>query len=138
MINEELEENRKFIYVHFENHGKYTVKVAKVLARKIKPDGNEGELGPWEVIYLGEGINSGATDGVNVFEEYVEFGFSFDIQWGEDWPYSGCFWTANDGIIENGIRISVGGESRDSTLHIYVDSEIVVDECNSAHEELIG
>lgn len=138
---EELEKrkNRHF-QVDMSNSGKYTVKTAKFLTRRIigVKDG-EFELGPWEVLYLGENLAPGWSDGFWLTADCAEFGFSFNTLYGEDWPYSDCFWTVNDRLVEKYILIYVGGkESRLPTISICVDDELVVDKCNSPGREMIG
>lgn len=137
---EELEKrkNNRF-HVEFENAGEYVVKTAKILTRRIigiKDD--EYELGPWEVVYCEDEIAQGVKNYIDLTGECAELGFSFDVKWGEDWPYSDCFWSINNDPIKSHVDICVGGKSRVPWIHIYVDGLKVVDKCNSPGREIIG
>ena len=137
---EELEKRKEEqINVSFYNSGKYTVRTAKLLTRKIigvKDD--EYELGPWEVAFLAENLVPGCSDDVWLKGDCTEFAFSFNPLRGEDWPYSDCFWKINDGPIRHAEIYMGGKESRQPTICIYVDSNKVVDKCNSPGREIIA
>ena len=68
------------------------------------------------------------TDGdqeIFIDNDYVEFGFEFDISDGTDWPYSDVFWTAANSareVVED-IYIEMGGAIRTATLDIYVNGK---------------
>lgn len=128
-----------FKFYHFYIEGKYETRKARIYAKRITGIQNdEYELGPWETIYSGENLNSGTWEDVCVTRDYAEFGFSYDIAWGEPWPYSGCFWTIDNGEVKDGIYISVFGETRNPKMFIDVDHNRVVSECNSPGRDLIG
>ena len=89
------------------------------------------KLGAWKKLMDEE-------EGSKSFEiggEYAEFGFSFDIYRGTDWPYSGVFYTADKGAASK-INIEWGGACRTAWIEIKVDDKTVVDNTNcSSHSE---
>ena len=61
-------------------------------------------------------------------DDYVEFGFEFDIYLGTNWPYSDVFWTAEDSAREKVeyIWIEMSGSARYAEIYIYVNDKKVV------------
>ena len=49
--------------------------------------------GSWTCVFYG---GSAGDFEYYIDDDYVEFGFEFDILWGKTWPYSNVFWTISD------------------------------------------
>ena len=96
----------------------------------VNEDGSY-KLGPWEKL-----LDETTGNKERYFKgKYAEFGFSFDISWGTDWPYSDVFWTVDNGAAKE-IKIEWGGGVRTAWIEITVDDKKVVDDTNcSSHSE---
>ena len=102
------------IKVSISDRGSYTTKERNFYARKAG--------GGWER----HSQNSGTF---YVSDDYVDFGFEFDISSGTYWPYSGVFWTASNGEAGE-IIIEVGGGVRTATIDIYVNGNKIFHDGN--------
>ena len=60
---------------------------------------------------------------LDIDDDYVEFGFEFDIVGGVNWPYSKVFWKAEQSMEDpvDNIFIYMDGTSLNPDLHIYVN-----------------
>ena len=94
----------------------YSLEAQRVYARKAG--------GSW-VCVLDE-TNGDHTKYID--DDYVEFGFEFDVVAGRDWPYSGVFWTASDSSREKveDIYIEMTGTTYDVDLKIDVNGRTIV------------
>ena len=126
-------ENRGPIRVKTNAANWYVTKHQKLYGRPIIGVNDDGsyQLGAWENL-----MNEGTGDKSKIFNgKYAEFGFSFDITAGTDWPYSDVFWTSNQGVASD-ISIEWGGTCRTSWIKIDVDGQEVVHNTNcSSHNE---
>ena len=126
-------EKREPISVKTDCANWYVTKHQKFYGRPIVGVDEEGnlKLGAWKKLMdEGEGSKSFEIGG-----EYAEFGFSFDIYRGTDWPYSEVFYTADKGAASK-INIEWGGACRTAWIEIKVDDKKVVDNTNcSSHSE---
>ena len=86
-------------------------------------------LGEWEKLF-----EEGDKDmNVAISANYVEFGYSFDIKGGTDWPYSGIFWQGSTDEIRS-IKIVTGGGCRTASINIKVNGMTVLNYGNcSSH-----
>lgn len=126
-------EKREQIEVKTDPGTAYATKHQRFYARPIIGLNEDGtfKLGAWErLMNESTGNQKFYVDG-----KYAEFGFSFDISWGTDWPYSGVFWKAEQGAVEK-IFIEWGGGCRTAWIEITVDDTKIVDNTNcSSHSE---
>lgn len=111
--------SRSDIRVNIRKPGWYALNCSNLYARK--PGGT------WEKVY-----NNDKDSPFTISNEYVEFGFEFDITWGTDWPYSNVFWTEkkSESMRVNTIDICMGGAVRNSYITIHVNGNPVVDVTN--------
>lgn len=126
-------ETRKRIHVSTDSAYGYRTKHQKFYARPIRAvkENGEFELGGWEKLM----DESSGDHSFNISGKYVEFGFSFDIVGGTDWPYSDVFWTIDNGVADN-ISIDWGGTCRMANIEIKVNGSRVVKKSNcSSHRE---
>ena len=126
-------EKRGNIIVKTDSANAYATKHQKFHGRPVIGVNEDGsfKLGPWEKLMDEEGGNKSLT----VKGKYAEFGFSFDIVWGTDWPYSDVFWTADMGAAKD-IYIEWGGTVRNAWITIKVNGKEVVNNTNcSSHDE---
>lgn len=126
-------EKREQITVKTDPATAYATKHQKFYARPIIGINEDGtlQLGKWEKLM----DESTGNQKFKIDGKYAEFGFSFDIVWGTDWPYSNVFWKAEQGAVEN-IFIEWGGGVRTAWIEITVDDDKVVDNTNcSSHDE---
>ena len=74
----------------------------------------------WDVVL---DKNEGESE-IFIDDDYVEFGFEFDIWGGSKWPYSDVFWTADDSAKEtvDYIWIEMTGGAITSNIDIYVNN----------------
>ncbi len=115
------------IHIATDSATLYGTKHQRLYGKRITSIKSNGEpiLSGWERIIDAEsGDKSIYVDG-----SYVEFGFSFDIVWGTDWPYTGPFWSLKDGPAKD-IRIEWGGTVRCAWIKITVDGREVVHNTN--------
>ena len=121
-------EERK-INVKIDLGGGYFVKKQDFYARKITGIDINGNyiLGSWEKIReVGDDDQS-----FWLSANYVEFGYSFDIRGGTNWPYSGIFWKGSTDEIQS-INITTGGTCRNASITIKVDGKQVLHHGNCA------
>ena len=126
-------ERRGKIHVFIDDAGDYFTKHIKFYAKEIKGIDNNGnyKLGNWVCIRDADGGDQDFW----ISGKYGEFGFSFDITWGTDWPFSSPFWSINQGIAKD-IFIDLRGEARTADITIKVNNNTVVHETNcSSHSE---
>ena len=134
------------ITVHLGRSQWFEAKSAKLYGRQVKGFDANGNyiLGPWELIH------DGAKEFHHKFEirgTYVMFGYTLDVIWGTDFPYSGVFWD-NTGARMNSIYIDYGGGCRNVNIKImavYTEAgdnyktekkrEVVNEKNCSAHKE---
>ena len=111
--------NRSDIRVNIRKPGAYALNCSNLYARKSG--------GTWEKVY-----NNDKDSPFTISNEYVEFGFEFDITWGTDWPYSNVFWTEkkSESMRVNTIDICMGGALYNSYITIHVNGNPVVDVTN--------
>lgn len=126
-------ETRKEVKFKTNNGGAFRCKSQKLYGRPITGVDDKGnlQLGGWEKLMdESTGDQSRTLDG-----KYAEFGFSFDVASGTDWPYTGVFWTLDKGAAED-IEISWGGAVRNVWVKINVNgNEIFSDSDCSSHDE---
>lgn len=126
-------EKRGNISVKTDSANAYETKHQKFYGRPVIGVNEDGsfKLGPWEKLM----DESSGDKSLTVKGKYAEFGFSFDIVWGTDWPYSGVFWTADMGAAKD-IYIEWGGAVRNAWITIKVNGKEVVNNTNcSSHDE---
>lgn len=130
----EAMKNKK-IGVWIDNGGMYSRKTQKFWARKVIGLAYDGgfQLGPWECF-------DNCSDNFVLPGTYVMFGYSVDITWGTDWPYSGCFRTFKEieGPLVDLIRIQLWGLCRSVGIKISINNETVYynEDCD-AHNEWV-
>ena len=126
-------EKRDQIHLKTDPATAYATKHQKFYGRPIIGVNEDGsyKLGPWEKL-----LDEKTGNKERYFNgKYAEFGFSFDISWGTDWPYSDVFWTVDKGAAKE-IKIEWGGGVRTAWIEITVDGTKVVDDTNcSSHSE---
>lgn len=126
-------ETRKEVKFKTNNGGAYRCKSQKLYGRPITGVDEKGniQLGGWEKLM----DESTGDQSRQISGKYAEFGFSFDVVAGTDWPYTGVFWTLDKGAAED-IEISWGGEVRTVWVKIKVNgNEIFSDSNCSSHNE---
>ena len=111
---QEMSQHR--ITVHLGRSQWFEAKSAKLYGRQVKGFDANGNciLGPWELIH------DGAKEFHHKFEikgTYVMFGYTLDVVWGTDFPYSGVFWD-NTNARMNSIYIDYGGGCRNVNIKI--------------------
>ncbi|MBQ0041317.1 MAG: thiol-activated cytolysin family protein [Clostridiales bacterium] len=123
--------------IHFSTDagGAYVTKHQKLFARAITGVNDDGSyiLGSWECLMN----EKGGDKCFDINGKYAEFGFSFDIVWGTDWPYSGVFWTLDKGPVKD-ISIKWGGAVRNAWVEIRVNNDLIFSDSDCySHEEHI-
>lgn len=127
----ELEERaNRMIHVKIDIGAGYYCRQQQFYGRKIVGvDQNTGEyiLGNWQCLR----DTNKEDDDFYVTADFVEFGYSFDIKGGTNWPYSGIFWQGSTDEIQN-INITTGGTCRRASITIKVDGKQVLHHGNCA------
>ncbi|MBQ6134402.1 MAG: thiol-activated cytolysin family protein [Lachnospiraceae bacterium] len=126
-------ETRKQVNFKTNNGGVYRCKSQKLYGRPITGVDEKGniQLGGWEKLM----DESTGDQSRQISGKYAEFGFSFDVSAGTNWPYTGVFWTLDKGAAED-IEISWGGGARTVWVKIKVNgNEIFSDSNCSGHDE---
>lgn len=126
----------KTVQIWIDNTGVFSRKTQKLWARQVTGVQWDGSfnLGPWECF-------ENCSENFTLPGTYAVFGYSVDITWGTDWPYSGCFWGTNriyDDELVDLIWIRLYGGCRDVGIHIQVNNRTVYQnrDCDS-HSEWI-
>ena len=91
-------------------------------------------LGDWDCLMdAGNGNQERYISG-----KYAELGFEFDITGGTDWPYTGVFWTADQGAAEE-VFIDMGGGCRTASIKISVNGKQIFRDGNcDSHKSMFG
>ena len=116
--------NRK-IAVTIDVDGLYALKSSKFYAREIKGVNPDGSfiLGGWECLYSDTNVPMSVTT-LSINGTYAVFGYSCDILWGTNFPYSDVFWSDVNTPVKT-IKIMPHGTVRDACMSIYVNNEQV-------------
>ena len=118
------------ISIEIKNFGGFSRDKERFYARKVTGVKEDGSfiLGGWECF-------SNPSKNFTLPGNYVHFGYSVDITWGTDFPYSGPFWTKTNTQVDS-IRITLSGICRMVYVNIDVNGTCVVNESNcSSHSE---
>lgn len=125
----EMQQNT--IHVRLNFHAGYTTKASKFYARKVTGVNEDGSfiLGWWELVHDADSVFGYTDYQFDLPQTYVQFGYSFDIVWGTDWPYSKCFWNKTNTPVDD-IFISIWGFVRSAGLTIRVNDKEIYSEFN--------
>lgn len=126
---------RNEIKVTIDTASAYCYKHQKFYARPITGiDEKTGELkyGKWECLI---DTSSGGDQYRVLPAKYVDFGYTFDITWGTDFPFSGQFWDHTQGTAHD-IYIDMSGTCRNAKITIKVNDQVIFKDGNcSKHKE---
>ena len=115
------------------------IATCRAYARKIIGVNEDGtyQLSPWECISHRYNVSYCEDKQITLPATYIIFGYSFDIAWGTDWPYSKEFWNNANTVAED-IKILITGGTRTPDVVITVNGKDVYKNDNCpAHEQWI-
>ena len=129
----------KQVSIKFSHRGLYVANQSILYARKIVGVNKDGtyQIGPWECISHRYNVSYCDDKQITLPATYIIYGYSFDITWVTDWPYSKEFWNNANTVAED-IRILITGGNRTPEVQIMVNSKTVYKNDNCpAHEQWI-
>ena len=138
-VNHFEEIKNKQVHIRFSHRGLYVANESMLYARKIVGVNEDGtyQLSPWECISHRSNVAYCSDKEITLPATYVIFGYSFDITWGTDWPFSAMFWNSTKEPARN-ISILISGGVRTPDVLIYVnDRQIYHNDNCSAHNQWI-
>lgn len=125
------------VNIEFSHRGLYVANESILYGRQIVGVNQDGtyQLGPWECISHRYNVGYCSDKTITLPATYVMFGYSFDILWGTDWPFSQEFWN-NVNTPAKDIKILITGGTRTPDVLIRVNGNEVYrnDNC-SAHAQ---
>ena len=138
-VNHFEELKTRQINIEFSHRGLYVANESMLYARKIIGVNEDGtyQLSPWECISHRYNVSYCEDKQITLPATYIIFGYSFDIAWGTDWPYSKEFWNNANTVAED-IKILITGGTRTPDVVITVNGKNVYKNDNCpAHEQWI-
>ncbi len=129
----------KQVHIRFSHRGLYVANESILYARKIVGVNEDGtyQLSPWECISHRSNVAYCSDKEITLPATYVIFGYSLDITWGTDWPYSQQFWNNVNTVAED-VRILITGGNRTPDVLIMLNGNTVYKNENcSAHNQWI-
>ena len=129
----------KQVHIRFSHRGLYVANESILYARKIVGVNEDGtyQLGPWECLSHRSNVAYCDDKEITLPATYVIFGYSFDITWGTDWPYSQQFWNNANTVAEDVLIVITGGNRTPEVLIMVNGNTVYKNDNCSAHNQWI-